>query len=49
MEVGAGGELKAGSFIHWKRKAAIVCSWKYIKGHSIFVRPRSLGAVSYQL
>ena len=39
-----GGEAKAGSSIHWNRKAAIciVCSWKYRKGHSVPVRPRKL-------
>ena len=29
-----GGEPKAGFSIHWNRKATIVCSWKYRKGHS---------------
>ena len=27
--------MKAGSSIHWNRKAAIVCSWKYRKGDSV--------------
>ena len=30
-----GGELKAGSSIHWNRKAAIVGPWKYKKRDSV--------------
>jgi len=44
------GETKAGSSIDWNRKAAIVCTWKYRKGHSVLGRPRRpLGAVSHQV
>ena len=47
-EVGAGGDLKAGSSIHWNRKVAIVSSLKHRKGHSVLVRSRlSLTTVSY--
>ena len=48
--MGAGEELKAGSSIPWNRKAAIVCSLMYIKGHNVLVRlRRSLEGVLNQV
>ena len=46
-----GGELEAEytirTYIHWNKKAVIVCSLKYINGHSVLVYPKqSLAAVS---
>ena len=40
-EVAAGGKLMADyTLIHVNRKAAIVCSLKYRKGHDVPLRPR---------
>ena len=50
MGIGAGGEPKAGSSIHWSKKVAIVCSLKHRRRQSVCVRlRRSLATVSHQV